>query len=300
MLGTDTAVLVADISGSTALYESIGNAAAFNQIAACLDKLRQITESHGGRFVHSKGDDILCTFADPQPAFQAAAEMLTMAEDSALSVHCGMDFGPVLHARGDIFGDCVNTTARLAGYANPGEALCSQAFFQHLAEPQQAAMRFLEKWRFKGKAEGARVYSFAGLGMENATHYTSPAQTAVGVAQPHASGGGVMLELSYQGAVFTCSDTAGMTLGRSETCDLVVPRLWVSRMHATLEIRANKAYLRDTSTNGTYVCFPGQNPLLARREVVLLPDRCQLSLTKEPSDPEAELISCRVHLDAGT
>jgi len=299
MFGTQTAVLVADISGSTALYEAVGNETAFNQIAGCLDALRQITECHGGHFIHSKGDDVLCTFEDAEQSFVAASEILNLSLGSALSVHCGLDFGEILHARGDVFGDCVNTTARLAGYANPGEALCSQAYYAQLGQSQKTRLRYLETWRFKGKAEGAAVYSFQAEGLDSVTHYSTPSIVPFADRKDAVNGAGMTLNLVYQKNAYACSGKTDFYLGRASECDLVVPRLWVSRLHASLEIRGDKAYLRDTSTNGTYVCFPGQTPVLARREAVLLPEKCAFSLTKEPSEPEAELISCTIHRPAG-
>ncbi len=177
MFGTEVAVLVADISGSTALYEAEGNEVAFNLISDCLDKMRAITEVHNGVFIHSKGDDVLCTFEVAQDAFDAAAEMMLITDGTPLSLHSGMDYGEVLWARGDVFGDCVNTTARLAGYAISGEFLCSHAFHAQLNPEYQAKMRFLEKWRFKGKAEGDRIYAYAGEGADHATQFSAADQS---------------------------------------------------------------------------------------------------------------------------
>lgn len=295
MFGAEVAVLVADISGSTALYEKIGNEAAFNQISTCLDTMRASTERHGGRFIHSKGDDVLCTFALAGDAFAAAMEMMTQTQGSGLSLHSGLDFGQVLQARGDVFGDCVNTTARLAGYAISGEVLCSHSFYQQLNPDLQGKLRFLEKWRFKGKSEGERVYAFSGAGQEKATQF-SMSDTAVDAFENEVSKpkGQAALRLVFNGESYLCTPTQDITMGRSVTCDIVIAKPWVSRKHATIEIRREHAYLRDTSSNGTFICFDGQNPVLARREALLLPDKCALSLTKKPDDPEAVRIECEI------
>jgi DNA-binding winged helix-turn-helix (wHTH) protein len=44
------------------------------------------------------------------------------------------------------------------------------------------------------------------------------------------------------------------TLGRSETCDLVIPRSTVSRIHARIELQHNRYLISDAgSSNGTFV-----------------------------------------------
>ncbi len=79
---------------------------------------------------------------------------------------------------------------------------------------------------------------------------------------------------------------------------MIVPKPWVSRKHAVVEIRRNNAYVRDTSSNGTFICFDGQDPVLARREAVLLPHKCALSLTRNTDENVAEFIHCELILKA--
>ena len=80
----EVAILLADVTGSTPLYEAIGDAAAARQIVACRDGLQSIITRRGGTFIQSRGDDVLCTFAEPSSALRAAREML--AQSSAGSV----------------------------------------------------------------------------------------------------------------------------------------------------------------------------------------------------------------------
>ncbi|MCP5089184.1 MAG: adenylate/guanylate cyclase domain-containing protein [Rhodobacteraceae bacterium] len=294
---TEVAVMVADISGSTALYDSVGNAAALSQINACLALLHQITEAHGGQFVHSKGDDVVCVFEHPQKALDAVVEILAKTRNSRLTVHAGIDFGPVIRTSDDVFGDCVNVTSRLAGLANSGEVLCSQGFRDQLDAPGKAMLRFFDTWRFKGKSEGAHIYAFSDLGPGVETQISFVGSEEV-TQQPGPRRGNlhrIEAELTADGQVFRCTPDQAITVGRSPDCDLVVPKPWVSRFHAVVEIHHHHVYLRDTSSNGTYVCFEGQRPVLARREAVLLPFFCQLSLTKHPDAEEADPIECKVN-----
>ena len=71
------AVICADISGSTALYDKVGNVKAHAQITECLQILRDVIAEDGGEFVHSRGDDVICTFESPENAFETVKHMLS-------------------------------------------------------------------------------------------------------------------------------------------------------------------------------------------------------------------------------
>ena len=69
------AVLFADISGSTRLYEQLGDARAFATIDNCLDMLRRLTVAHQGRVIKTIGDEIMAVFPDASSAVLASSEM---------------------------------------------------------------------------------------------------------------------------------------------------------------------------------------------------------------------------------
>ncbi|MGI9304670.1 MAG: adenylate/guanylate cyclase domain-containing protein, partial [Gammaproteobacteria bacterium] len=69
------AILFADISGSTSLYERLGDVEAKQQVAACLEAIIDQVEIHRGRVINTIGDEVLCTFADASVAAEAAMDM---------------------------------------------------------------------------------------------------------------------------------------------------------------------------------------------------------------------------------
>ena len=87
----EVAILMADISGSSALYEDVGDTNALRLVGICLDNLRAIVEREGGTFIRSKGDDVLAIFADAAAALKASRAMLSqqMAGPS-LDIHVGI------------------------------------------------------------------------------------------------------------------------------------------------------------------------------------------------------------------
>ena len=69
------AILFADIANSTHLYETLGNKKARNLIGACLSLLSEVTSEYRGTVVKTIGDEIMCTFPNPNDAVEAAISM---------------------------------------------------------------------------------------------------------------------------------------------------------------------------------------------------------------------------------
>ena len=138
-LKIELTTLFADVSGSTGIYEKLGDADGRNLVAGCVAELRRISEQHEGKFIKSNGDDIMCTFPSPQEASVAASGMQLFMDDFSthnspvpVSVRIGFQHGAVIHEEdGDVRGDSVNVAARLADYAKA-------VSYTHLTLPTKA------------------------------------------------------------------------------------------------------------------------------------------------------------------
>src|ERR1041384_2359832 len=103
------AVLFADISGSTRLYEELGDAQALSRIDRCLRPLRHAALEFDGRGVKTTGDGVTCSFEQAGARPRAARFMQTrLAEQAALggpslAIHVGCHYGSVLANGGDPF-----------------------------------------------------------------------------------------------------------------------------------------------------------------------------------------------------
>jgi class 3 adenylate cyclase len=155
----NTAVLFADVSGSTRLYESAGDAVAHGAIDRCIAALRGATEAAGGRVVKTIGDEIMALFASPDAAAGAAAAMhaaigtLPAVNDIRLAVRIGFHAGPVIQRDGDVFGDTVNVAARLVELARAEQILTSAETAAQLGGLYRAWTRQLYSIAVKGKTE---------------------------------------------------------------------------------------------------------------------------------------------------
>ena len=69
---TTGCVLFADVSGSTKLYEAVGDAAAHEAIDLCVKLFAALTQQHGGRVVKTIGDEVMAIFARPVEAGRTA------------------------------------------------------------------------------------------------------------------------------------------------------------------------------------------------------------------------------------
>jgi adenylate cyclase len=264
----EVAVLLADIVGSTPLYETAGNSVAVDRIADWREGICHLVRLNGGEFISSKGDDVLSIFSDPVGAFRCASQMLARAR-LPISFHAGLHYGPIIRVANDIYGDAVNLTARLAAVANPGEILISQALVDLLSPADRSLLGFLDQMNFKGKSQPCSIYTFLD---EDRTLNT---QVSMGpLSRGPASGGAVrnvQVMLRYGDLTLACRDNESLSIGRSPDCDLVIDRQWVSRHHATVSIANGRARLAERSTSGTFISTcPGQEVLVRREDVLLL------------------------------
>ena len=288
------AVLLADVVGSTSLYESIGDAAALSQITDCLDTIRAIIRANGGEFIHSKGDDILCIFVDPGAALAVASQILSSPR-GAISIRTGLHFGQIIRARHDIFGDVVNLTARLAAIANPGEVLASQSLVDVLSPRDKQRLALLDKMTFKGKSEPCNIFILLD---EDRTFNTEISFRNAGKSQAQdAPTRTVSVTLRYNDQTKSCGNNENLTIGRSDDCDLVVQRQWVSRHHATITIANGRVRLAERSSSGTFISTHSGHEVLVRREDVLLLGSGVISPGVQRTNSDAQLIHYEVAVD---
>src|SRR5258708_32362880 len=72
LISKERAILFADVSGSTALYELLGDKPAAKAIEGWLDELREVVAKQEGQVVKTIGDEVMVVFGDPDVACNAA------------------------------------------------------------------------------------------------------------------------------------------------------------------------------------------------------------------------------------
>jgi class 3 adenylate cyclase len=133
---SQVALLFSDLQGSTALYERVGDAVAFNMVREHFALLASIVRDHDGAVVKTIGDAVMASFGDPANAVKAAlamqARIANFGEEGhelvlKLGVHVGPSVVVNLNDRLDYFGSTVNMAARLQGQSEGGDIVLSRA-----------------------------------------------------------------------------------------------------------------------------------------------------------------------------
>ncbi len=282
------AVLFVDISGSTRLYEELGDAQALARVESCLRLLQRAADDLRGRVIKTTGDGVMCAFPEPEAALQAARAMQVRVLEQtglggpALGIHVGCHYGAVMESAGDLYGDCVNVAARVAGLARVGQIITTSEAVGRLSGAVQDKVRLLDRVAVKGKRESVEIYEFVWQDSEELTTLgTRFAEDRV----PRLKLGFGERELWFDGA-----GGGGVTIGRDASCDIVIGDRKTSRQHASVEKRRDKFVLTDHSSNGTFVAIAAEPEVCLRREEVMLRARGRIGLGHRTTDAEATVV----------
>jgi adenylate cyclase len=278
-------IVFADISGSTRLYESLGDAVARELIAQCLGVMTEYIENHGGRVIKTIGDEVMCTFPTADQAVEASVGMQEgVSEDlpelnpntpPTMAIRIGLHHGPAILEGGDVFGDAVNVAARMAGLAKGGQIITTQDTAELLHSALRSSTRHLDRIPVKGKSEDIDIFEVIWQS-EDVT------RMATGVLKSQDRPG--QLVLNYGGRETRLDqDMPPIILGRGKKADMIINDSMASREHARIECRRGKFILTDMSTNGTYVLTP-DGPSYLRREDIVLTGEGKITLGRDLSE----------------
>jgi adenylate cyclase len=277
------AILFADVCDSTSIYETAGDAAALAQINRLFAVLEKQVQADGGIVVKTVGDGIICQFDQPDAAFRTACEMqqatvdLGAGERAPLRIKVGCNYGPVVLAQGDVFGDTVNVCSRLMSLANPAQVLTTRQTVDALSPGLRARCRELYETQIRGRGVPVTVCevmwrSDADLTKVDLAH--SDLAAAAGAGE-------WVLKLSYGGESYLLEPAGSLRIGRDASNDIVVPSEHASRQHARIYARDAQFLIADQSSNGTFLMVDGgARELRLRREQALLGERGWIGLGK--------------------
>ena len=147
----DASLLFTDLRGSTAMYDRIGDSAAFELVSEHFEAMAKIITRCGGVVVKTMGDAIMASFNSPADAVRAAVDIVVnnpFAEhrgDTQLLPKVGIHRGPCIVVNQnemlDFFGQTVNVAARVQGQAEGNELCITDAVWEEIQ--QSPAMREL-------------------------------------------------------------------------------------------------------------------------------------------------------------
>jgi class 3 adenylate cyclase len=118
-------VLFTDIVASTERLAAVGDHAWRTILDHHDHTIDQIVSSYRGRVVNKLGDGILATFDGPARAVRCAGAIRDELAVHGVAVRVGLHTGEIEPRGADVAGLAVNTGARVAALAGPGEVLVS-------------------------------------------------------------------------------------------------------------------------------------------------------------------------------
>lgn len=289
-------ILFVDLVGSTALYDSLGDFEAKKIITPVLDSLMDLIQSNQGTVIKTIGDEIMCTFIQPDHAAQCGVQMQEQLKERALSgesehpltVKIGFNTGPVIPEDGDVFGNAVNLAARMVSQAKSKQILTTRETLDQLSIQHRECARFVDKVEVKGIQEEIEIYEI--LGFEDTMHTTISFGHEQSSSEPQAK-----LFLRYQNQDYVVDRVQRcVKIGRDQINDISCADAGVSRLHCKVELSKNEFKLIDNSTNGTYIQPAEGDVIHCRRSESVLGLQGSIRLGKALDADQTHVIEYRL------
>ena len=142
---TSLTMLFTDLRGSTALYDRVGDLAAFDLVRRHFGELLSAVSAEGGAVVKTIGDAVMAAFPTPGRGLRAAMAMRRAmrainesrsGDDLVLKIglHSGPCLAVTLNDRQDYFGMAVNIASRVQGRAEPNAILATRSVLDGLED----------------------------------------------------------------------------------------------------------------------------------------------------------------------
>jgi adenylate cyclase len=262
-------ILFADISGSTRLYEALGDQRAHAIVRQTMAISSRPVEEAGGVVVKTIGDELMAAFPSAKGAFDAALAIQRRLKqmpplpsargEMRVQIRIGLHFGQAVEEDGDFFGDSVNVAARLVGLAKATQIVTTAEVLEMLGPDDRARGNSFGDIDVKGRATPVRAAQVEwDARPQSVTVFRLAGDDAA--AEPS-------LRLVFEGRNWRVPhDRKTIACGRDPESDLVLKGPQVSRAHATIEHRRGKYVLVDHSTNGTWLMLDARPPVRLHRE----------------------------------
>ena len=300
-------VVFADLTGSTGVFESLGNVKATQAITRLTQWIGTVCEAHCGNVVKYLGDGVLILFAESRQAIDAAIELQQVhqkrirkwPEPLKMRLQVGIARGEIVEQDADCYGDAVNVASRLSDLSGPEQILVSDTVIKQLPSSSSVRSRCMGQMSIRGRTGSCVVHRIEWQTEVLSEVFTLPASLMpLSSARHEAQPGFIELTWRNTKAAFTSAELP-VFLGRDVSAQFVVQDRRVSRKHARIEWRSGKFYLEDISSYGTWVRFADSTALVAlrRQECVLLMDG-EIALGAPFEDATVPTIAFKFHAEA--
>src|SRR5207237_4957056 len=227
----------------------------------------------GGLVLKNAHGEVMMVFTTPDAAASAASKIhaaidaLPEVGGEKLGVHVGFHTGPVSPEQASI-DRTVKLALRLAQQAEVGQTLTSKETAQLL----NPAFRSFSRCHHLLGTDSRQVWLF-----EVSSWHREGLRPPGWSPMP-------VLRLTLRDRLMVCSrDKETIVVGRDDSCDLVVESKAASRRHCTIRHADGNFWVRDHSSNGTYVTVGGRVEIPVNDAEFSLPDEGLIAI----GDPRA-------------
>jgi class 3 adenylate cyclase len=297
-------IVFADLTGSTRIYETLGNAQATELVTSTTQWIGKLAQARRGRVIKYLGDGVLLAFEDNAAAASVVSEMQRLHVErtsswspvmKSMKIKIGLARGEVVEQEGDCFGDAVNVAARLSDLAGADQILATQSVIELLPVDFDIRYRNLGAMSLRGKSEPSMVYRIDWQREVSSEFLTM--QASLDAIEGSTATLPLSLELSWLDlhGTFMAADMP-MYLGRGGEAKFIVNNQTVSRLHASIEQRGDAFVLTDVSSYGTWVRFSGSDSAIAlRRQECVLLSKGEIALGAPFDDFSVPTVSFRIN-----
>jgi adenylate cyclase len=272
-------ILFADISGSTKLYEHLGDETAHRIIEECLSILSVSARLHDGEIVKTMGDGIMFSFhaaanaAEASIAMNKAADRISVRQTDmqvSLNIRTGFHAGPVIREGNDLFGDTVNVAARITSLAKPRQIITTKPTTDMLPELLREKASFFDRTTIKGKGGEFDIFEI---------FWEEGDRTLITkTEQPKHVHESAMNIVYGEKKVCVDSSNPSITIGRHDHNAIVIDDTMVSRSHCKIEYHKGKFIFFDQSSNGSHIHNEGGYTAYVQNDETVLGDSGYISL----------------------
>ena len=304
----DRAVVFADLTGSTRMYESLGNTRGTALVTMLTGWLSELCQEHQGEVIKVMGDGVLMTFVHAQTALEAAvalqrahaSNLACYPAELQMRIKVGIAFGPVVQRSNECFGDAVNVASGLCDLAGPDQVFVDEATVDAVFEPQRFRLRPLGAVTIPGRTSACLAQRLEWQD-DVVTAFLTMEAPLTELVFADSQTPDLRLHLRFlDSEILVRKDELPIFLGRDASCSLVVADPRVSRVHATIEWKNGVFSLRDKSSYGTWVRFRETDSVVSlRRDGCPLHGKGEIALGSSFSGEDAATISFSFLNDQG-
>lgn len=265
------AILCADVSGSTRLFRTLGQEEAKRQIDRCIKRMERSIESFNGQVINSAADQMMATFMLADDAILGAIDMqhrladLPPVSGVRLSIRISVHYGVTPEHEHLQNGRLADVGKSLLNLAGQNQIVTCDMTAAALSKPVREILLPLRDMLLSTPYGDAQLFE-----VKDQQGQSVARPSTVSRIKPASSPERLFVRLN--GTAYVVDNTAPrMSFGRDKQVSVVLNGSKVSRRHAVIEKRGHGGFfLKDTSTNGSYLNIDGVGETCVQQAEVVI------------------------------